>query len=119
MGDGQSATKAERFAEFLRRPHAAPAAASFDEAIQQVGDILNTVEDEMTLIPYDPANWQSDGRMYPPQLDNRRAVPGRSDLWRFRSKSHNTLIADNGAIEIRDLSGRPVFTKCGADGRMF
>ncbi len=64
MSDGPDARKAERFAEFLRRLHAAPAAASFDEAFQQLGDILNTVEDEMTSIPFDPANWQSDSRMY-------------------------------------------------------
>jgi hypothetical protein len=71
----------------------------------------------MTSIPFDPSNWQNDGRMYPPQWDSLRAVPGRSDVRRFRSKAHNTLIGANGAIEIRDLSGRTVFTKPGADGR--
>src|SRR5262245_22493230 len=117
MAEGQDATKAERFAEFLRRLDAAPSASCFDEAYRQLGDILNTVEDEMTSIPFDPANWQNDGRMYPPQLDSLRAVPGRSDVRRFRSKAHNTLIGDNGAIEIQDLSARPVLTKPGADGR--
>jgi hypothetical protein len=71
----------------------------------------------MTSIPFDPANWQNDGRMDPPQMDSLRAVPDRSDVRRFRSKPHNTLIGDNGAIEIRDLSGRPLLTKPGADGR--
>lgn len=71
----------------------------------------------MTSIPFDPANWQDDGRMYPPQLDNLGAVAGRSDVKRFRSRDHKTLIGDNGAIEIRDLSGRAVLTKPGADGR--
>jgi hypothetical protein len=117
MDQGQGATKAERFAEFLRRLEAAPAASGFDEAFWQLGDILNAVEDEMTSIPFDPANWQNDGRMYPPQMDSLRAIPGRSDVRRFRSKAHNTLIGDNGAIEIRDLSGRPILTKPGADGR--
>jgi len=116
MGAGRDATKAERFAEFLRRLVAAPAAANLDEASRQLGDILNAVEDEMTSIPFDPANWQNDGRMYPPQFDSRRAVRGRSDVSRFRSRSHNTFVGDNGAIQIRDLSGRVVLTKAGADG---
>jgi hypothetical protein len=111
------ATKTERFAEFLRRLAAAPAASSFDEAHRQLSDILNAVEDAMTSIPFDPANWQNDGRMYPPQLDSLRAVAGRSDVKRFRSRSHNTLIGINGAIEIRDLSGRTIFSKPGADGQ--
>jgi hypothetical protein len=112
-----NATKAERFAEFLRRLGAAPAASDFDEAYRQLGDILNAVEDEMTSIPYDPASWQTDGRMYPPQMDSLRAVPGRGDVRRFRSKAHNTLIGDNGAIEIREVAGRVILTKPGADGR--
>jgi hypothetical protein len=111
------AGKAERFAEFLRRLGAAAPASTFDEAFRQLSDILNAVEDDMTSIPYDPDNWQNDGRMYPPQLDNLRSVPGRSDVRRFRSKAHNTLIGDNGAIEIRDLSGHLIFSKPGADGR--
>ena len=117
MAHAWTATKAERFAEFLRRLGAAPAASGFGEAFQQLGDILNAVEEEMTSIPFDPANWQSDGRMYPPQMDSVRAVPGRSDVKRFRSKSHNTLIGVNGAFEIRDLSGQPILTKPGADGQ--
>jgi hypothetical protein len=55
--------------------------------------------------------------MYPPQVDSLRAVPGRSDVKRFRSRSHNTLIGDNGAVEIRELSGGTIFSKPGADGR--
>ena len=76
------ATRAERLAEFLRRLSAAPAASSFDEAYRQLGDILNAVEDEMTSIPFDPANWQNDGRMYPPQMDSLRTVLGRGDVKR-------------------------------------
>ena len=40
----------------------------------------------MTSIPYDPANWMTDGRMYPPQPDSKKAVSGRSDVTRYRSK---------------------------------
>ena len=119
MSDGPEATKAERFAEFLRRLDAAPAASDFDEAYGQLSDILNAVENEMTMIPFDPSNWRNDGRMYPPQMDSLRTVPGQSDARRFRSRSHNTLIAINGAIEIRDRSGRAIFSKPGADGQTF
>ena len=48
-------------------------------------------------------------------MDSLRPVPGRPDVKRFRSVAHNTLIGGNGAIEIRDLSGRVVFVKPGAD----
>jgi hypothetical protein len=54
MADGPDATKAQRFAEFLQRLSAAPAASNFDEAYRQLCDILNAVEDEMTTIPCDP-----------------------------------------------------------------
>lgn len=117
MGNDPDAAKAERFAEFLRRLDAAPTASDFEEAYRQLSDILNAVEDELTTIPFDPANWRNDGRMYPPQMDGLRAVPGRSDVRRFRSRSHNTLIAINGAIEIRELSDRAIFSKPGADGQ--
>src|SRR3954451_19500465 len=118
MASGREPTRAERFAEFLRRLGVAPSASDFDEAFSQVCDILNAVEDEMTSIPFDPDNWQNDGRMYPPQMDSMRPVAGRDDVRRFRSRGHNTLIGDNGAIEIRDLSGRVILSKTGADGRM-
>ncbi len=109
--------RSERFAEFLRRLASSPPASDFDEAFHQLNDILNTVEDEMTTIPFDPDNWQNDGRMDPPQLDNMCTVPDRSDLKRFRSLAHITLIGDNGAIQIRDQSNRSILSKPGADGR--
>ena len=111
------ATKPERFAEFLRRLATAPTASDFDEGYRQLGDILNAVEDELTSIAFDPDNWQTDGRMYPPQMDSLRSVPGRPDVKRFRSKQHSTLIGDNGAIEIRDGHDGSIFTKPGADGQ--
>ena len=54
MGD---ATRGERFAEFLARLNATPAAADFDEVFRQVGDILDAVVDELTSIPADPDRW--------------------------------------------------------------
>jgi hypothetical protein len=115
--DQQDPPKAERFAEFLRRLGAAPAASDFDEAYRQVCDILNAVEDDMTSIPFDPPNWMKDGRLYPPQMDNMKVVSGRPDLKRFRSKGHSTTIGANGAIEVHEIPGRLVLAKSGVDGR--
>jgi hypothetical protein len=117
VADGRPATKSERFAEFLRRLGDAPPASSFDEAYSQLCVILNAVEDEMTSTPFDPASWQTDGRMYPPQSDNMHSVSDRPDLKRFRSKGHIILIGDGGAIEIRERFGPAIFAKPGIDGR--
>jgi hypothetical protein len=111
-------SRSERLKEFFRRLVVAPSASDHDEAMQQVTDILNRVEDEMTSIPYDPTFPLNDGRMYPPQPDSKRAVSGRTDVTRYRSKGHSTLIGDNGAIRIIDhASGNVVFDKPGADGQ--
>jgi hypothetical protein len=113
-------SKRVRFQEFLLRLESAPPAGSFDEAYLQICTILNAVEDELTSIPNNPETWQTDGRMYPPQMDNMRDVPDRPAVKRFRSRAHNTYIGTNGAIEIRsvDASGEQVlFSKPGADGK--
>lgn len=106
----------ERFEEFVRRMQAAHDVASVTSALMLLGETLSAVEDEMTDIPNEPANWQNDGRMYPPQADNAREVENRPDLVRYRSRGHNTLIRDNGAIEIRDLHGNVLPSKPGQDG---
>jgi len=110
-------SKDERFAEFLTRLSAASSASTAQEALCLLSDTLKQVEDELTDIPYDPENWQTDGRMYPPQTDSARDVSGRDDLIRYRSKAHNTYIRNNGAIEIHDTTGTVVFSKAGADGK--
>ena len=112
---GQS--KAERFQEFLSRIEKSPPASSHDDALRLLSDTLNQVEDEYTNIPFQPACWQTDGRMYPPEDDNARAVEGRSDVIRYRHRSHNTFIRDNGAIEIQDIDGKVLFEKRGSDGQ--
>ena len=112
------ASRGERLQEFFRRLAAVPPAADHDEAIEQIADILNSVEDEMTSIPYDPTFPLNDGRMYPPWPDSMKAVRGRTDVTRYRNKGHSTLIGQQGAIQIIDHSSDDVvFNKPGADGQ--
>jgi hypothetical protein len=109
-------SKEERFTQFLQRLMAAPPASSGQEAFVLLGNTLNEVEDELADIPYQPGSRGTDGRMYPPQEDSARDVPGRSDVVRYRSRGHDTYIRDNGAIEIRDLAGNVVLSKPGSNG---
>lgn len=111
-------SKNERLEEFFRRLGSAPPAKTFDEAYSQICNILNEVEDEMTSIPFRPDNWRADGRLYPPQLDNIRAVPDRSNITRLRSIAHNIFIGENGSIEIQTVKPQViVFSKRGEDGK--
>jgi hypothetical protein len=78
---------------------------------------LNTVEDEHSGVEFNPTPWKDDGRMYPPQEDNRRAVPDRPSVWRYRSAKHNTFVGTNGSIQIQDLDHKVILDKPGLDGR--
>lgn len=110
-------SKRERLTEFLRRLKAAPLATNTEEARQQLTDILNAVEDEYTNIPYDPAAWQHDGRLYPPFTDSIRTVPNRPDLTRYVHLGHETFFGAKGAILIRDRRRKTVeLSKPGIDG---
>jgi hypothetical protein len=102
---------------FLRRLKAAAAASSAEEALALLGRILNGVEEEHSGVEDKPRSWKDDGRMYPPQEDNRRNVPNHPELRRYRSARHNTFIGRNGAIRIQDLDGKVLLDKPGRDGR--
>jgi hypothetical protein len=107
----------ERLNEFFRRLLAAPNAGTFDEALQQVVTIMNAVEDELTGTPNLPPNWREDGRMYPPQMDHMRPVPGHPQVQRFRTAGHNVFIGENGSLQIVAMDGTVEIEKPGADGR--
>lgn len=108
--------KAERLREIYRRLAQAPPAETFLEMRDQLADIVNAVEDQLTNIPHNPAEWRNDGRIYPPEPDSMRTVPAHPGVTRFRSLAHNTYIGANGAIEIVSLDGTIEFRKPGADG---
>lgn len=108
--------KRERLDEFFRRLVAAPSAGSFDDALTQLAKVLDAVEDELSGVANIPENWQSDQRIYPPQRDAAREVPGHPRVMRFRSRRHNTYVGENGSIEIVALSGRIEVRKPGLDG---
>lgn len=109
--------RSERLLAFFQLLATAPEVSSEGEALLQIAEALNSVEDEMTGIPRNPYRWQSDGRMYPPQADARREVPNHRQVARYRSRGHNTFIRSNGAIQICNVDGMVVFEKPGRDGR--
>ena len=108
--------KVERLKIFKDRLAIAPAAGTMSEAMQLLKQVLDDVENEFSGLPYNPEAMLDDQRMYAPREDNRNAVPGRPDLLRCRSRSHNTYFASNGAIKIISLSGHVWLDKPGVDG---
>jgi hypothetical protein len=109
--------KRERLTEFFRRLLAAPSAGTSDEVTQQLSNILDQVEDELTGVPNLPQNWREDGRMYPPQADHMRSVPGHPRVKRFRTAGHNIFVGENGSLQMVALGGSVEFEKPGVDGR--
>lgn len=111
-------SKDARLRLFLDRLLSATPAANPDEAIALIATLLNAVEDEHSGVPANPSSWQSDGRMYPPQADMARTLPGLPGLTVYRSRGHRTLIGANGAFTIAEIHGGKVLVeKAGADGR--
>ena len=110
-------SKRRRLQLFFERLSGAPPADSADEALASLATILNEVEDKHSGREYNPDAWADDGRMYPPREDNRRNVPDRPSLRRYRSAEHNTFIGLNGSIRIEDPRRNVLLDKPGRDGR--
>ena len=110
-------TKTERLQVFYRQLKEAPAVTGMDEAVELLARTLLSVEDRISGIERGPGT-RDDGRMYPAKADNRHAVPGRSDIVRYRSRAHNAYISTDGAILIVDLRGKDAFSKPGANGKV-
>jgi hypothetical protein len=112
--------RSERFALFLEELNGAEPASTFEEARRMAERILNDVEDRYSGAPFNPANWRSDGRLYPPQ-DDRRLEEDIEGVRTFRTVRHYVSFADNGAIFIRKVGASPgtgiELDKPGRDGR--
>lgn len=107
-------SKRDRLKVFFDALCDAPPVHSADEAFELLCQVLNDVEDSLSGVPFDPPNWATDGRMYPPQQD--RATPLSPTLTSYRSAKHITLIGADGSIEITDLAGKRMFRKEGHSG---
>ena len=108
----------ERVAELLRRLEAAGVCGSAEQALELVVITLNDVEDALSGVAFNPDYPLDDGRMYPPREDARRAVEGRPELRRYRSRRHNIYVSDDGALRIEEVRGRTcLLDKPGRNGR--
>lgn len=125
MNNADRLEKQARLREFFARLAAASPADTHDAAFLLLSTTLNAVEDELSGIPYDPTEAGNDGRMYPPDEEFRAVSGERPGIRCYRQLRHHTLIADNGAIEIRERrrsqTGEKletvVFAKAGRDGK--
>lgn len=112
----------QRFALFVAALEEAPAASDRASARELVTRILNAIEDAHSGALYDPPNWMTDGRMYPPHDDFEQPSPVAHAAL-FHTVGHRVWIADNGAIQIEVRKGqhscRVELDKAGADGAFF
>jgi hypothetical protein len=96
-----SYTLEERLEEFYRRLQAASPVDSADDALKQLGRILDEVEDELSGIPKSsppPAPDVFDGRMYPPLSDF--VIHDSDGAISARTRGHIIEIAADGSITI-------------------
>ncbi len=87
----------ERLQIFYGRLAAASAASTAEEALEQITQILNAVEDEFSGLPYDPPSWREKRRLYPPDPAFERDLPEWPAVRKFRQTGHSTFIGANGS----------------------
>jgi len=110
--------KGARIKLLVERLTKAPHCESHNEAYALLSRELTAIEDEYSGVPSEPEKWESDGRLYVPQSDNASLSPDHRGVIRYRSRQHWILIADNGALLIRDIpTDRVELDRSGADGR--
>ena len=110
-------SKAKRLQQFLERLQTAPPTSTANEAFDLLAKTLNAVEDEFSGVPFRPENWQTDGRLYPPQGDSRVKCSERPSLRKYRNKEHYTFMGVNGSIRIETWEGEVLLDKAGQDGQ--
>jgi len=109
--------KSQRLELFVARLNAAEPAGTQEAAFLTIAAALKAVEDEHSGVPDNPANWRTDGRMYPPQSDMAKPDADRPGVTVYRSRSHRTFIARNGAFAIENIWSRnQLVEKIGRDG---
>jgi hypothetical protein len=110
-------TRRQRLEEFFRRVTAAPPCADAQSALSLLTQVLTEVEDEFSGAANDPREYISDGRLYPPQADAARPVPGHHGVIRYRSVGHNTFISADGAMLILEINGECLLNKPSESGK--
>jgi hypothetical protein len=116
-GEPSVKTKRERLQLIQARLETAPCASTHDEAFAMLTNIVNEVENEHSGVPYDPDAWMADGRIYPPQLDSKKACDVEFAS-RYRTKGHHVFIGDYGAIAFQNVTTQKIeFSKPGCSGQ--
>lgn len=112
--------RGQRFKLFLELLMSEAKSANMGEAKASLEWTLNEIEDQHSGVPYDPAKWESDGRMYPPQ-DDFLQKGSNEDIAIYHSRGHRISFGRNGAIRIEVRSGpekgKVVLDKFGQDGK--
>lgn len=103
----------ERLDELYRRLQNSPRAGSADEALQQLCDTLDEVEDSWSGIPKKsppPPPTSSDGRMYCPMADFVLRLDGGAIV--ALTRAHRIEISANGSLRIiSKVTGQKEFEK--------
>ncbi len=109
----------QRLALFVSALEHAPAAFDVASAGELSEGAMNGVEDAHSGMPYDPDNWMTHDRMYPPQ-DDQKHVSTVPSATLFHARRHSIWIGDNGSIRIEVRLGPDrglvLLDKPGADG---